>query len=343
MISIPPCAFVWFAIDTWIIVTAALAGAACAIPGCFLFLRKQSMVADALTHSALPGVVAAFVLAGYFESWGWLDESGSWAVRQLLMFAGALVAGLATAYLTEWVGRTGWIRGDAALGVVFTTLFAIGLLMLRQFADKSDVHLDCVLYGQLEVIGFAAVPSESIVCAGMLVLNVVGLAFFFKELTISTFDPLLAGVLGFRPRAIHYGLVTLTTATVVTSFEVVGSILVIGMLVIPPATAFFVVRRLLPMVVVSVLAAISASILGHVAAITLPHPITSALGLPIVEDVKTSGMIVVVAGVQLVVALFLGPERGVLVDRYRQARGPSPSDPAYSGSAFVGELADRHP
>ncbi|MFK8113866.1 MAG: metal ABC transporter permease, partial [Rubripirellula sp.] len=219
--------FTWTQIDTWIILTAALVSAACAIPGCFLFLRKQSMIADALTHSALPGVVGAFVLAGYFESWGWIDHDGGWAVRQLLMFAGAMAAGLLTAFLTEWVSRTGWIQVDAALGVVFTTLFAIGLIMLRMFADKSDVDLDCVLYGQLETVGLAAkVPGEAITCGVMLLIN-LGLIFvLFKELMITTFDPQLAGALGFRPRLVHYGLMTVTTATVVTAFEVVGSILV---------------------------------------------------------------------------------------------------------------------
>ena len=148
-----PTMLVWSPIDTWILVTACLASAACAIPGCFLFLRKQSMIADALTHAAFPGVVAAFVLAGFMEGWGLIEHDGGWATRQLLMFGGAMLAGLLTAYLTEWVTHVGWIRSDAALGIVFTTLFAFGLLLLRQFADKSDVDMDCVLYGQLETVG----------------------------------------------------------------------------------------------------------------------------------------------------------------------------------------------
>jgi manganese/zinc/iron transport system permease protein len=317
---------VWTSIDTWITLTAALAAAACSIPGCYLFLRKQSMMTDALTHAALPGVVAAFVMAGYFEAWGWIEHGGGWTVRQLLMFAGAMVAGLLTAYLTEWVSHSGWVRGDAALGVVFTTLFAIGLIMLRQFADKSDVDLDCVLYGQLETVGLAArVPGEAITCAGMLLINLCLVRWLFKELLITTFDPQLARVLGFRPRLLHYGLMTVTTATVVTAFEVVGSVLVIGMLVIPPASAFFVTRRLRPMIMASVLAAVSAAVLGHVAAITLPAPLTALLGLPVVDSVKTSGAIVVVAAIQMMIALLFGPERGILVDRYRAPAVPAPA------------------
>ncbi len=322
-------AFAWHWTDNWIVLTASLAAAACAIPACYLFLRKQSMIADALTHSALPGVVGAFAVAGYLESIGWIDRGGSYAVRHVLMFVGAMMAGLLTAYLTEWVTRSGWVRGDAALGIVFTTLFAIGLLMLRQFADKSDLHLDCVLYGQLETIPLTTVaskpPGAAILCGVMLLINAGVVLLLFKELMITTFDPQLAGVLGYKPRLIHYGLMTLTTATVVSCFEVVGSILVIGMLVIPPSTAFFVTRRLKTMLAVSVTAAVSASVLGHLASITLAAPVTSILGLPVVDDVKTSGSIVLVAAAQLLLAMAFGPERGVLVDRYRHREEDYPT------------------
>lgn len=142
----------------------------------------------------------------------------------------------------------------------------------------------------------------------------------FKELMITTFDPELAGALGFRPRMMHYALLTVTTATLVTAFEVVGSILVIGMLVIPASTAFFITRRLRPMIVVAVIASLAASVLGLFAATTLPAPITSALGLPFVDSVKVSGSIVVAAAAILTLAILFGPERGVLVDRYRHAK-----------------------
>jgi len=196
--------------------------------------------------------------------------------------------------------------------------------LMRQFADKSDVDLDCVLYGQLETVAAdGGVPTEAISCGIMLIANLVLVALCFKELMITTFDPELAGALGFRPRAVHYGLMTVTTATLVTAFEVVGSILVIGMLVIPAATAFFIVRQLKPMIIIAMLAAVSSSILGHVAAITLPGPIMSAIGFvndsgdPLLYSVKTSGSIILIAAAQLLVAILLGPERGVLVDKFK--------------------------
>ena len=108
----------------------------------------------------------------------------------------------------------------------------------------------------------ARIPGEAIACGFMLLFNVMLVVLFFKELMLTTFDADLARSLGFRPRLVHYALMALTSATVVTSFEVVGSILVIGMLVIPPSTAFFITRRLCPMIVISVLVAVSASVLG---------------------------------------------------------------------------------
>ena len=279
------------------------------------------MLADAITHAALPGVVGAFVVSGYLEAAGWIDPEGGWGVRQLLMFGGAVIAGVLTAFMTEWVTKSGWVRQDAALGVVFTTLFAIGLIMLRQFADKSDLDLDCVLYGQLETVGLGArIPGEAIACGVMLLFNFLLVVLFFKELMLTTFDAGLARSLGFRPRLVHYVLMALTSATVVTSFEVVGSILVIGMLVIPPSTAFFITRRLCPMIVISVIVAVSASILGHVGANVLPGPLTETFGLPVTESVRTSGAIVVAAAVQLVTAVLFGTERGLIPDRYRRRR-----------------------
>ncbi len=277
------------------------------------------MLADAITHAALPGVVVAFVLAGYFETAGWIDETSGWGVRQLLMFGGAVVAGVLTAFLTDWVTRSGWVREDAALGVVFTTLFASGLIMMRQLADQSDLDLDCVLYGQLETVGLGdGIPGEAIASGLMLVCNLFLVMMCFKELLLTTFDPGLARSLGFRPTAVHYALMAFTSATVVTSFEVVGSILVIGMLVIPPSTAFFVTRRLMPMIVCSVLVAMSASVIGHVVANVVPGPVTAGLGLPPTESVRTSGAIVIVAAMQMFIAILFGKERGLVISRMRR-------------------------
>jgi manganese/zinc/iron transport system permease protein len=229
-----------------------------------------------------------------------------------LMMAGALIAGLLTAWLTERIGRSGWIRADAALGVVFTSFFALGLLLLRLLADRADLDLDCVLYGQLELVavGAGALPSETMVCAAMLAVNVGLVGLLSKELLITTFDPQQAAALGFHPRRMHYGLMVVTTTTLVAAFEVVGSILVIGMLVVPAAAASFVTARLSTMLATAIGVALASAVMGHVAAITLPGPLTRAAGLPEVLDVKTSGAMILVSVAFLIAAMLFGPHRG---------------------------------
>ncbi|QDS94848.1 Manganese transport system membrane protein MntB [Roseimaritima multifibrata] len=313
---------VWTVSDTWVVITAAIVAAACALPGCYLFLRKQSMLADALTHAILPGVIMAFLISGWLQTAGWLDPSSNWGIPQLLMLTGAMLSGLLTAWLAEWIGDSSWVRADAALGAVFTTMFAVGLILLSRFANRADIDLDCVLYGNLEMVGYSdfIIPRETVFCGVMLLVNVIAITVMFKELMITTFDPQLAAALGYRPETLHFALLAVTTATLVTAFEVVGSILVIGMLILPAATAFFITRRLVPMLLVAVFAAVLAAVGGYLAAITLPQPITRAFGLPIVEDVKASGMIILVAAFGLTIALLFGPERGVLIDRLRRSK-----------------------
>ena len=303
--------FQWTPIDTWIIVTGSLVSAACAIPGCYLFLRKQSMVADALTHSIFPGVVMAFVVTAALLSANWIDVEQVISVRTVLMLLGALIAGMLTTWVTQLLSDSQWVRGDAALGTVFTTMFAIGLLMLRRYTEYVDLDLDCVLYGNLELVGLASatVPSQTWLCGIVVIINSCLAILFHKELKLATFDPALANLAGFRPQMLHFLLLAVTTVTLVVAFQVVGSILVIGMFVLPAATASFISKRLSSMIVVSVFVAVSAAILGHLVAITLADPVTRMFGLPIVRDVKTSGMIVLVGSVMLCLAMVTGPKR----------------------------------
>jgi manganese/zinc/iron transport system permease protein len=137
----------WSSLDTWTAITAAIAAMSCAVPGTFLVLRRQSMLGDALSHTALPGIVGAFLCAHWFESVIGTATQNSFSFHTLLL-AGAVLAGLLTAFLTETVQRLGSVDGSAALGVVYTSLFALGLLMVRMFADElPHVDADCVLYG----------------------------------------------------------------------------------------------------------------------------------------------------------------------------------------------------
>jgi len=309
--------FQWSSIDTWIVVTAALCAMACAIPGSFLLLRRQSMMGDALSHSVLLGIAVAFLIAFAIKSHGWISASTYEATWHTTMFAGAILIGVATAVLTEVVRRAGRVESSAALGVAYTSLFALGLLLIRLVADQ--VHLDpaCVIYGNIEAValdrvGPWGIPRGAVMNGAMLSVNLLLLGLFFKELRIATFDPGLADALGFRSTWIHYGLMAVTAATVVAAFESVGSILVIAMLIVPPATAFLLTRRLWPMIAASLMLAAGSSILGHVAAITLPAAIFGPLGFPTVRDASTAGMMAMAAGLLLVVAIIASPTQGLV-------------------------------
>ena len=278
----------WTEIDTWITLTAVVCAAACALPGSFLVLRRMSMMGDAISHAVLPGIALGFLLT----------ESRT----SMAMFVGAAVVGVLTAVFTQWVGRFGRVDRGAAMGVVFTTMFALGLLMIVRGADHVDLDPGCVLYGAIELVPLDTVtviqwevPRAFLVLAGVMALNVGAIALFFKELSISAFDSALADVLGFRPEMIHYLLMVMTAVTTVASFEAVGSIMVIAMLIVPAATARLLTHRLSSMLAVAVLLGSVAAVLGHLGAMVIP----GWIGF---ESTSSSGMMAVMTGVIFFVA-----------------------------------------
>ena len=258
----------WHGIDTWIVVIGALAAGACALLGNFLVLRKMSMMGDAISHAVLPGLAIAFMVTG--------------ARASLSMFIGAAIAGVLTAVFTQWISRFGKVDEGASMGIVFTTLFALGLLLIVQGADHVDLDPSCVLYGAIELTPldvvwrptlfgcFLEVPRAAFVLVGVVLLNTVFIVAFFKELRISSFDAELATAMGIYSKLMHYLLMTLVAVTTVACFEVVGSIIVIAMLIVPAATAHLLTDRLWLMVVLSVLVAIVSAVLGHLSALIVP-------------------------------------------------------------------------
>lgn len=300
MVSFAATGFEWLPLDTWIAVVGALSAMACALVGSFLVLRKMSMMGDAISHAVLPGLALAFLLTG--------SRTG------VTMLIGAGIVGVLTAWFTEWIHRTGKVEQGAAMGVVFTVLFAIGLILIRYTADHVDLDPDCVLYGAIELTpldtvrwGGWEVPRAALVNGGVLLLNVLFVVLLYKELKISAFDPALATTLGINARLMHYLLMTLVAVTTVAAFESVGSILVIAMLIVPPAAAHLLTDRLGLMLILSlVLAAVSAG-LGHLAAIVGP----GWVGMPGVST-STAGMMAAAAGLLFALAFLLAPRRGWL-------------------------------
>ncbi len=309
--------FDWGAIDTWIVLTAALASMACALPGNFLVLRRQSMMGDAISHTVLPGIVIAFLLTHHLLQSGVIDDSSRGTTMHLAMFIGAIIFGILTALLTEWVQKLGRVESTAALGVVFLSLYAVGLLLIRRAADNVHIDPDCVLYGMVETawmdtIGESSVPRMAVVNGSVLLVNAILVVLFYKELKISAFDPGLATTVGVNASAMHYGLMCVTAITLVASFESVGNILVIAMLIVPAATAYLLSDRLSHMIVISLVVAAASALFGHVAAMTLPPIFFRRIGFTTVTSASTPGMMAAVAGLFFIAALLAGPRHGLL-------------------------------
>ncbi len=297
---------IWTSLDTWIVVAAALAGATCALIGSFLVLKKVSMMGDAISHAVLPGIAVAFILTG--------SRAGP------VMLVGAALVGILTAVLVQLITRHARLEEGASMGVVFTVLFAIGLILIERAARNVDIHPEHVLFGAVElvplhVISFWGwdVPRGVVLLVVVLAVNVLLVLLFFKELRLATFDPELATALGINANAVHYVLMVLVAMTTVAAFEVVGSILVIAMLIVPGAIAWLLTRRLLPFLLVSVGVSVVAAVVGHIAAITVPPLFGYA-------DTSTSGSMATVLGLFFFLAMLFAPEQGLLARAWNTAR-----------------------
>ncbi len=307
----------WRQSDTWIVVIGALVAMACALPGCFLLLRKQSLMGDAISHTSLLGVVAAFFVSHWLVEANVISPATELSVRHVAMCVGAIVVGVLSAWLTESLQKLGNVESSAALGVVFTSVFALGLLLIRAFADDVHIDLDCVLYGEIvtapmETVGGSKIPRAVVVNGVVLAINLLLTVLLFKELRLSAFDPALATTQGIPAHVMHYGLMGVTAMTLVAAFESVGSILVIAMLIIPPATAYLLTDRLPRMIGLSLLIGALSSVLGHVSALTLPPLIARSVGLQDVHDASTAGMMAAAAGFLFVTAMLLGRKYGLV-------------------------------
>ena len=313
----------WNWLDGWTVMTAALASMSCCVPGVFLLVRRQSMLGDALSHTTLPGIALGFLAAMWLRDLGWMSDETYTAWRHGVVVIGAAAIGVISAMLTQALQKIGGVEPNAALGVVFTSLFALGLLLIRLFADKIDLDANCVLYGTIETaaldrvhlfgLGDAfTVPRAAMLNGTFLLVNLALVVLFFKELRIAAFDPALATSMGINAQVVHYVLISVTAMTLVAAFESVGSILVIAMLVTPAATAHLLVDRLGKLLLVALAVAAISALLGHVLAITLPSLLFRQLGFDIPVDASTAGMMAVAGGGLFTLAALIGPRYGIL-------------------------------
>ncbi|MDA0660260.1 MAG: metal ABC transporter permease [Planctomycetota bacterium] len=297
--------FAWdWALDGWIVTTGILCAISATLLGNFLVLRRMSMLGDAISHAVLPGLAAAFLISNSRSS--------------LPMFIGAVIVGILTALFTEWIRGIGKVDEGASMGVVFTSLFALGLVMVVQAADHVDLDPGCVLYGAIELtpldtipVAGLSIPRSAITLSIVTLINALFVSIFYKELKISSFDPALSTTTGFHAGLIHYALMTLVAVTAVASFESVGNILVVAMFIVPPCAAYLLADRIGTMITISVGIAVASAVLGHISAVVVP----TWFGY---HSTSTAGMMAVAAGLIFVLSAILGPRHGIFVKLARR-------------------------
>ncbi len=279
---------------------AAVVAVACALPGVFLVLRRMALMSDAISHSILLGIVLGFF---------WVGDLG----HPLLILA-ATATGVLTVALVELLHGTRRVKEDAAIALVFPALFSIAVILIAQRAGGVHLDVDAVLLGEIafapfrrfEWNGLDLGPRSLWVMGGILALNLLAIGLFYKELKLSTFDAGLAASLGFSPVLVHYGFMTLVSVTAVGAFDAVGSILVVALMIAPPAAAWLLTDRLPVMLALSGLIAAVSAIAGfHVA---------------IAFDASIAGSMAGMTGVAFVGAFALAPERGLVAQWQRRAR-----------------------
>ena len=301
----------------WIVLMGFLITAACGLIGNYLILRRMALVGDAISHSVLPGMAIAFLLAD--------------SLSTLPMFLGALGAGIVTTVLIELIHKKTRVKQDSAIGITFSTLFAIGVIIISVGLSDS-VHLDteCVLYGEIAFVPLDLVQTKlgsdalsvvekipglnsemfldgdlltlappsvirMAVVAGITLLLIV---LFYKELLVTSFDSGLSSSLGINSTVVHYALMGMLSVIIVSAFEAVGAILVIAMLILPGATASLLAHRL-PLMF----------------GITVVHALLSAVGgihLATWLDCSPAGAMVVAGSAVFALAWVFSPSEGLL-------------------------------
>ena len=279
-----------------IIIIGCLVASAAAIPGTFLILRQVAMLSDAISHAVLLGIVIMFLIVKNLHS-------------PLLMIA-ATITGLITVAITEWFIHSKKMKKDAAIGLVFPVFFALAIILINLKASNIHLDQDAVLLGEIAFAPFNRFVIRNIdlgpiglwVMGIILIINCLFTKIFYKELKLSTFDQQLAKSLGFKPLFIHYGLMTCVSFTTVGAFDIVGAILIVALIITPPATAYLLTKKVSHMLLLSILIGCASTISGYFLAQMINGSIAGAM--------------CTMAGVIFIITLFFSPRTGLLHQFY---------------------------
>ena len=280
----------------WILVTASLVGISCGLIGVFLILRKMAMMADAISHTVLLGIVIAYLLTQ--------------SLSGIHMIVGAAVAGVLTTYLVQWFHLRG-VQQDASIGVVFTTLFALGVVLIATKVGNAHLDVKHALMGEIafipwnrvEVIGIGAIPVATLILLIVLVIVIATIWLFYKEWKLTTFDPALAASIGIPVIALHYLFMTLVSMTTVAAFDAVGAIMVVAMLITPAASAYLWTDKLLVMLGLSAGFGILSAVTGYYFAVFI--------------DTSISGSMAFATGIFFLISYLFSPRHGLLASYLR--------------------------
>ncbi len=284
----------WFN-DFWIILCGSLVAMSCAILGCFLILRKMAMVGDAISHSVLPGIVVAFFLSGSLSSW--------------TVMLGATSLGLLTTFIIEMLNKRGGVQADAAIGLTFTFLFAVGVILIAANSGNLHIDQDCVLHGEIAYIPLdigttiagIEIPRQAIILSVLFFVISTLVYLGYRGLFLTTFDPEYADAIGVKTTTWHYLLMAAVSLATVVSFESVGAILVVAFLIVPAATAYLLTDHFPSMLLLSCVVGILSSFTGYYLAVYL--------------DGSIAGAISTMMGVFFSLAFLFAPKHGYLAKR----------------------------
>ncbi|MGL6097857.1 MAG: metal ABC transporter permease, partial [Fimbriiglobus sp.] len=255
---------------------------------------------DAISHVLLLGIVLAYFVVR--------DVTSPW------LLLGAAVSGVLTVALVELIQNTTRVKSDAAIGLVFPALFALGTILATMYTRNAHLdgdqvllgHVELSAYDQLELGGTAVGPRAAWVLGGIFLANLAAAVVFFKELKLATFDPALAAALGFAPGIIHYALMTAVSVTTVAAFDAVGPVLVVAFLVVPAASAHLLTDRLGVLIGLSVGIGVAAAVGGAWAAVRL--------------DTNVAGTGAAVLGLTFAGVWVFAPDRGLIAAGRRRWR-----------------------
>ena len=263
--------------DFYIIFTASLVAINCALMGSFLVMRRMVMIGDAISHAVLPGIFIAYYVSG--------------STASIPILIGAALSGILATLMIEWLTAKARLQSDAAIGISYTLLFAIGVVLISKFGANADLDQQCVLYGEIEyvslwlqpIIGGLYLPQQAIILAMVCVVLIIAITIGYRGLFLTTFDPNFAISTGVAVTFWHYFLMSGVSLTTVVSFESVGAILVIAFLSGPPAIAYLLTENFKKMLVLACLTGIACSAGGYYAAkwlnVSVAGSISTVIGI----------------------------------------------------------------